>query len=318
VTDLTAAYERHRADMNDAIPAHLERMRWDRGRIQCHQRDQLRRLLDEAIASSPFHARRLRGMDPTRFELADLASLPTMTKTEMMANLDEVFSDRRLTRAAVEAHLGGTGDEPSYLLGEYVALASGGSSGKRGLFVFDRLAAVDYTLGLVRAGIARLLAAGGPPPGGATMALVAAGSAIHATRALPVIFSGGMLSITSIPVTQPLANIVDRLNDLQPLMLQGYPSVLGLLAEEQLAGRLRISPRTVSGGSEQFPRPRGCTSRRRSACRSSTSSGRRRESSGQAHRGPERSCSPATWRSSSSSTGRAVRSCRARRPPRSS
>jgi phenylacetate-CoA ligase len=253
VSESTAAYERHRAAMKDAIPDHLGRIRWDRERIQCHQRDQLRRLLDLAITASPFHARRLRGVVPARFELADLPSLPTMTKTEMMAQLDGVFTDRRLTRAMVEDHLGATGDSPTYLLGEYVVLASGGSSGERGVFVFDRPAAVDYTLGLVRPGIARLLAAGGPPPGGAKMALVAAGSAIHATRALPVIFSGGMLSITSIPVTQPLDDIVERLNDLQPLMLQGYPSVLGLLAEEQLAGRLRISPRTVSGGSEQFP-----------------------------------------------------------------
>jgi phenylacetate-coenzyme A ligase PaaK-like adenylate-forming protein len=238
--------------MNVAVPGHLERLRWTRQQIERHQLEQLRRLLRSAIAGSPFHTERLRDVDPERFELADLAALPTMTKSEMMERLDDVFVDRRLDRKHVERHVAGTEDVPTYLLDEYLVLASGGSSGERGLFVFDRPAAVDYTLGLIRAGIARLLAAVGPPPGRATMALVAAGSAIHATRALPVIFGGGMMAITSIPVTQPLPGIVERLNELQPMLLQGYPSVLGLLAEEQLAGRLRIAPRTVSGGSEQF------------------------------------------------------------------
>ncbi len=255
MNDLGDAFAGHRAAREAAIPDHLERLCWDRTRIRRHQHDQLRRLLAAAIAGSPFHARRLRGIDPARFELADLASLPTMTKSEMMASLDDVFVDRRLDRAMLERHLAGTGSEPSDLLDEYLVLASGGSSGERGMFVFGRSATVEYALGMVRAGVARLLAMGGPPPGGVTMAIVAAGSAVHATRALPAIFSGGMLTITSIPVTQPLAAIVERLNQLQPMMLQGYPSVLGLLAEEQLAGRLRIAPLTVTGSSEQFLAP---------------------------------------------------------------
>ena len=37
------------------------------------QRDRLRALLARAIAGSPFHAGRLRGVDPDRFELSDLA-----------------------------------------------------------------------------------------------------------------------------------------------------------------------------------------------------------------------------------------------------
>jgi phenylacetate-CoA ligase len=158
MNDLDDAFASHRAAPEAAVPDHIERLRWDRARIRRHQRDQLRRLLATAIAGSPFHARRLRGVDPERFELADLASLPTMTKSEMTANLDDVFVDRRLDRAMLERHLAETGSEPSCLLDEYLVLASGGSSGERGMFVFDRAAVVDYTLGLVRAGIARLAA----------------------------------------------------------------------------------------------------------------------------------------------------------------
>jgi phenylacetate-CoA ligase len=172
-----------------------------------------------------------------------------MTKAEMMAGLDDLLTDPRLSRAALEHHLkrlahhqdhgipkgdqaGRRGDaqaslagltEAAPLLGEYVVLASGGSSGERGVFAYGAGAIVDYTLGLTRAGLARLLRLGPPPPGGVPMAMVAAASPIHATRALPELFSGELLAVASIPVTLPLPEIVERLNRMRPLLLQGYP-----------------------------------------------------------------------------------------------
>jgi phenylacetate-CoA ligase len=239
------------ARLRAALPAHLERLTWDADRVRAHQRDRLRALLRHAKAHSRFHAERLAGVDAARFELEDLPSLPTMTKAEMMAGLDDLLTDPRLSRAALERHLAGM-TEATALHGEYVVLASGGSSGERGVFAYGPGAIVDYTLGLIRGGLARLLALGPPPPGGVPMAIVAAASPIHATRTLPELFSGEPLAVTSIPVTLPLPEIVDRLNRLQPVLLQGYPSVLSLLAAERAAGRLRIAPLAVTGSSEQF------------------------------------------------------------------
>jgi phenylacetate-CoA ligase len=247
------------ARVRAALPDHLDRLTWDADRVRSHQRDRLRALLRHAKAGSRFHAERLAGVDPARFELADLASLPTMTKAEMMAGLDDLLTDPRLSRAVLERHLKRLAHasvagltEATPLVGEYVVLASGGSSGERGVFAYAADAIVDYTLGLIRAGLARLLRLGPPPPGGVPMAMVAAASPIHATRALPDLFSGELLAVTSIPVTLPLPEIVDRLNRMQPMLLQGYPSVLSLLAAERAAGRLRIAPLAVTGSSEQF------------------------------------------------------------------
>lgn len=50
--------------------------------------------------------------------------------------------------------------------------------------------------------------------------------------------------------TDPIADTVARLNDFRPDSLVGYASVHRLLAEEQLAGRLRISPVAVMSASE--------------------------------------------------------------------
>ena len=42
-----------------------------------------------------------------------------MTKAEMMNQLDDVFTDRRLTHADVEQALAAAGTEPAVLLGSY-------------------------------------------------------------------------------------------------------------------------------------------------------------------------------------------------------
>jgi len=50
----------------------------------------------------------------------------------------------------------------------------------------------------------------------------------------------------------PLESIVERLGGFRPKVLVAYASMAHLLAEEQLAGRLRISPGFVFGSSEVF------------------------------------------------------------------
>jgi phenylacetate-coenzyme A ligase PaaK-like adenylate-forming protein len=241
--------EARHAAVRAALPGHLERLRWSRERIEAHQRERLRALLRHAREHSRFHAERLARVDPARVQLAEL---PTMTKADLMARFDDAVCDPRLTRAAVEAHLAATGPEASELPGGHIAMASGGSSGERGVFVLSRQAGVDYLLGLIRERLARMPSLDMVPPGGIPMAMVCAGSAVHATRALPSLYGGDLMAIAPIPATLPLPQIVDRLNAMQPPILNAYASLLAQLAEEQAAGRLAISPLSVSGSSEQF------------------------------------------------------------------
>src|SRR5205085_8448160 len=49
---------------------------------------------------------------------------------------------------------------------------------------------------------------------------------------------------------EPLGRIVERLNQWQPDVIAVYPSVLRQLADEQLAGRLRIQPRKIGCSAE--------------------------------------------------------------------
>lgn len=250
-TSFAAYRERMGRAVQEVMPEMIARTTWGREQIVAHQRARLRSLLADAAERSPFHARRLAGIDLAAVDPRDLAALPVMTKAEMMGAFDDVVTDRRLTRALVEDTLGRTGTEPRPILGEFVAFTSGGSSGRRGVFVLDEAAMRQFLGSLGRNLVARIEQMGGPPPGGLPIAMVAAGSAVHPTGAAPRLVGGALpFHLVPVPATEPLPHIVDRLNALQAPFLYGYPSMLARLAAEQRAGRLRIRPLTVTTTSE--------------------------------------------------------------------
>lgn len=249
-TDADLLRTRMAGAIGGQMPGHLERLGWSAGQLAAFQRDRLRALLTRAIERSPFHASRLRGIDPSRFELADLARLPVMTKAQMMADFDRATTDRRLTRELVEQHLAGSVTEPSLLLGEYVCLLSGGSSGLRGLVVQRLSEYADFADSVVRRFMAAAIAAGGPPPEGLVIGIVGAGSPVHSSGLAAATAVGPPVRMISVPATLPTVEIVRRLNAAQPPALMAYAAKLAELAREQREGRLRLSPRSVISNSE--------------------------------------------------------------------
>src|SRR6516165_11897704 len=189
-TGLDALRARYGEAFGTQLPDHIKRLPWDAGRLAAHQRERLRALLACAIERSPFHARRLAGIEPGRFELADLAGLPVMSKEQMMAGFDELATDRRITRARAESHLMACADEPSLLSGRYVCLASGGSSGLRGIFVQTIEEYAEFTASVQRRQAARLAAAG-PPRDGLPVAIVGAASPVHASGFAAAVLTAG-------------------------------------------------------------------------------------------------------------------------------
>jgi phenylacetate-coenzyme A ligase PaaK-like adenylate-forming protein len=248
-TDLTLGYDEL-----------IARLGWDRATIRAHQRARLRDLLRAAVEGSPFHARRLAGVDVDAVEPDDLSRLPVMTKADLMSSFDDVVTDRRITRAVAEEALAGAVDEPAVVADDALVLTSGGSSGPRGVFVLDRAAQRQFFGSLSRGLVARLRAAG-TPPGGLRIAFVAAASPVHATRASVAVTAGGALPFhfTAVPVTLPLRRIVAALDDIRPHALFGYPTVLARLAAERRAGRLGLTPVSVTCTAETLtPQLRAC------------------------------------------------------------
>ncbi|HXJ36077.1 MAG TPA: hypothetical protein VMS22_18755 [Candidatus Eisenbacteria bacterium] len=247
MADYETLRQRHVARFGELLPDLIARLAWTPERLRDERRASLRAILAHAKARSPWHGRRLAGVDVERMEEIDLRSLPTMTKDDLMAHFDEIVVDPRLTRDVVEAHLAGlTAD--AYLLDEYHACASGGSSGRRGTFVYDFEGWVVTFLSMVRFSMrmAAEVTGGSVTP----MAMIMADKASHMTSAFAQTFPPPGGDIERLPATMPLGRIVARLNAIQPVYLTGYSSMIHQLAHEASAGRLRIAPRLVGVGSE--------------------------------------------------------------------
>lgn len=230
-----------------------DRLRWTRTEIEAHQQRLLRRLLAHAIDRSPFHAARLAGIDPSTCSLADLARIPPMTKAEMMVNFDRVVTDTRLRRDAAEHHVATAGPELRYLHGHAV-MASGGSSGVRGMFAYDDEGLTSFAIALVRETLHTVRALGVTGDRPVPAAIVAAGSTVHATAVVARVVgvAPSPLRIQAVPATLPFDEILNRLEQIQPVSLIAYGSMLRRLAVAKRDGRLDIAPFAISSTSEPF------------------------------------------------------------------
>ncbi|HVL82669.1 MAG TPA: hypothetical protein VM367_00015 [Pseudonocardia sp.] len=233
---------RHLVDMTGLAPSLVARLDWPAERLAEHRTAQLRELLRVAVERSPWHRRRLAGIDVDRVTEAGLGELPVMTKDDLMAHFDEIVTDPRLRLAQVEAHLDGLTGTETYLLDRYHAVASSGSSGRRGVFVWGWDAWSTAYAALLRHELRSWLA---QVRGPVTMASVAAGRPTHASRAIFQTFSRPELVVRGFSIASPVAEIVAGLNHLQPTVLGGYPTGLVALAREAGAGNLRIAPRRI-------------------------------------------------------------------------
>ncbi|HWA65045.1 MAG TPA: hypothetical protein VG899_01575 [Mycobacteriales bacterium] len=244
--------DRVSADGVAALPQHVLRLRADGPAVAALQDAGLRRLLERAERCSAFHRERLAGIDLDQVTPDDLSALPVMTKAQMMDALDDVFTDARLTHERVERALAETHDLPVPIDNEFLALATGGSSGRRAIIAYDCAGLVGYLCCLARPMAARLqeVVGDGPLPT-LTLAMVASASARHATQAMSHFAAGALpFRFSHIPATLPLPEIVAQLNASQPPALMGYASMIYRLAGEQRAGRLQIAPLSVSATSE--------------------------------------------------------------------
>ncbi|MGE3289189.1 MAG: phenylacetate--CoA ligase family protein [Pseudonocardia sp.] len=217
----------------------MARTRWSAEQFEAHQRERLDALLRHAVTVSPFHRRRL-GADPTG---ASLAELPTMSKTDLMRHFDEIVSDPRLRRATVRAHLDSpAGDQP---LHDHLVFTTSGSTGEPAIFVATPDDFAPWVAALLRA----LILFGVRP--GMRIGGLGSGSGRHISRHLVAGLQGGApASAPRTSVHMPVPEIVSAFNAYQPEVIPGYPSLVALVAQEQLAGRLHIAPRIVAYAGE--------------------------------------------------------------------
>src|SRR5919197_3565110 len=219
-----------------------ERERWPPERRDAHRRERLTELVRYAAAQSPYWREAAAGYDPE----VGVRSLPILDKAAMMERFDDLVTDRRLRRDALLEHVERLRDDELYL-GRYRAMTTSGSSGRKGLFVYDKdgwavtgaqFLYFSEILG-TRPRIPRL-----------RLAAIGGGSPAHMSRRGARTLDVGLRRMLALSATQPIGELVEALNRFRPQALNVFPSIAVLLAEEQLAGRLRLSLQAMSTSSE--------------------------------------------------------------------
>jgi phenylacetate-CoA ligase len=222
-----------------------QRDRWTRRQLEEHRGRASRRLREHAYARSPFYGRFHRG-------LADrpLNELPVLTKETVMEHFDELVTDPTVRLADVEAHLATLSGGDELFDGRYRVASTSGSTGRRGLFLWDpgEWAAVlaSYNRSFDWAGV------GAGLTHRTRMAVVSSTTPWHQSARVGASVHSPWVPTLRVDSGDPLGSVVEQLNGFRPKVLVAYASMALLLAEEQLAGRLRITPGFVFGSSEVF------------------------------------------------------------------
>lgn len=218
---------------------------WSRPRLLAYQRAEFLRIARHAQASSKFYQDLYHGIEITAD--FDPARLPITDKRRLMEKFDLVPTDPRLRRAELERILGqASGDQ--FFLGRYRIVATAGTSGLRGIFVYDRTAWRTVLANTFR--WQRFTGIGPRLPRRLGICSIGADNPMHVTSRIPMSGDVGLFRLLHLEATDPVARQVAALNAFRPDALVPYPSVAALLAREQIAGRLVIRPAVVATHSE--------------------------------------------------------------------
>lgn len=214
------------------------------------QMQRFRTMIKHAATHSPFYKKLYEGID---LDICEVTDLPIVTKQMMMDNFDEFVTDPVLKRSELRTWLKEKNNLGVLYKGKYIPFQTSGTTGENALIVYDQKAmdtvhatviarhAHDWEptpwiqlklfLGnlMIRKGrIASVLMTGGPYPAYAVALFT---PKFHHLFVKTQVFS----------LLDPIDELVKKLNEFQPDNMFSYPSLLEILAREQIAGRLNIS-----------------------------------------------------------------------------
>jgi phenylacetate-CoA ligase len=214
---------------------------WTHQQLKDHQTQALHRLREYTYKHSPFYQQFHQGLWDK-----PLQDLPVLTKAMMMEHFDDLVTEQTLRLQDIEAFIA-TSHGEQYLQ-RYWVNATSGSTGRPGIFLFDR---AEWTT--VIASFARAYEWAGVKVNLARrrkMAVVASASPWHMSALVGATVRSWWSPTLRISASEPLPEIVQKLNEWQPEVLVAYASMGRFLADEQIAGRLQIQPNAILTSSE--------------------------------------------------------------------
>jgi phenylacetate-coenzyme A ligase PaaK-like adenylate-forming protein len=246
-------------DMETQLPLHLQALTWSKEKIKEIRQQRLKDLLAYAKKHSPWYKEQLAHIDPENFTEEMLSDLPTINKTILMENWDKVVTNPDLSLSLVESHIDKMSHDNNllFLLNRYRLMITSGSSGHRGIFVYDWNEWNTYYLMFKRYRFynndrsATLL----NPMKKIVIGAIIGTNAIHSIYSLEKSYKTRNTNVFHFPITAPMNEIIDGLNQTQPDVLLGSSSTIHKLSKEAEKNRLKISPTVISVYGEPFYPP---------------------------------------------------------------
>ena len=168
-----------------------------------------------------------------------------LDKSLLMEHFDELVCDPRLRRDQLLGWVGQLTGDQLYLDRYRVALTSG-SSGRPGLFVYDPAGWRSICTQLLRSSSWAGLRPSLPRQ---RVAWLGGAAPSHISRQGAATLAIGLHRVLALPVTLPLPQLVEALNQFQPTFLHAYPSVAMWLAESSRPAACGCRPDVVTAPS---------------------------------------------------------------------
>jgi len=215
--------------------------KWTTYQIADHQKKLFVELREFAYKRSPFYQKFHKGL-----ETAPLSDLPVLTKSVMMENFDDFVTDRTLHLEEVRVHVQ-SGSKGKFQ-NKYEVVATSGSTGTPGIFLFN-----EQEWATVIASFARAREWAGLKvslTNRSKMAVVSSTNERNISARVGKAANTPFIPTIRVDATEPMENIVAKLNQWNPESLVAYASMTYFLANEQESGRLNIHPKFIFTASE--------------------------------------------------------------------
>lgn len=207
--------------------------------------------LDELVTYARSHSPYFKQLYSALLNAPALQELPITEKSHLQPSLNDWVTDSDVTYEKAAAHLNDKASD--LLLGKYSVLTTSGTTGEPLVMIRD-----SYHNMLHGAMIQTRLLKDLPPDimqpiDNRIAAVIATDPSVSSYSSLLRMMKSYpeyQDNVLPISILLPVSEIVQKLNDFQPNLLTGYPSMLTLLAKEQTAGNLQISPSVIACSAE--------------------------------------------------------------------
>lgn len=207
--------------------------------IQDLQRIRFRKLLRHVLRKSRFYKKYYQehGITEGDIEKVEMEDLPVIDKQIMMDNYDELVCESYLKRDELERFIAESPEAGSRYKGVYRVIHTSGSSGTPAVFVYGpRECTAAKALGF------RAMAEKLNPFKRKKMAYIGATGGHYASTTTLSDIPRLLLEVLPVSINNPIEQICHDIDRFGPDALIGYASGLDLLAQQQIAGRLKIAP----------------------------------------------------------------------------